>query len=232
MHHVLIEYQQKSVSELKEVSSGEINIADGVKQAEESVMGKPFEEALAILATISPIPSVFELKTRVEEMTGKYVLRHLFTGLAINESGKIVGQKPSLMSQDPKKQEAAIRVEMYEYAKDYRLLTVRGLISPARHQILLEHRVRVADLRPVVYYNPLVPSGREEIYAQGLYHGLVGDFMLAIHLLIPQLENSIRWILVQAGEVSSGLDAEGVQDERILIPYFFLRLLNRLSVRI
>lgn len=228
LHHVLIEYQQKSVSELMEVSSGEINIADSVKQAEESVMGKPFEESLAILATISPIPSVFELKTEVEEKTGKYALRHLFTGVAINESGKIVGQKPSLMSQDPKEQEAAIRVEMYEYAKYNRLLTVRGLISPARHQILLEHRVRVADLRPVVYYNPLVPSGREEIYAQGLYHGLVGDFMLAIHLLIPQLENSIRWILVQAGEVSSGLDAEGVQDEKNLNSLLFSSTLEQI----
>jgi len=56
--------------------------------------------------------------------------------------------------------------------------------------------------------------GRERSFARGLHAGLKGDFLLSTHLLIPQVENSIRFILEQHGVVTSYLNAEGIQDEK------------------
>lgn len=45
----------------------------------------------------------------------------------------------------------------------------------------------------------------------------------ALHLLIPQLENSIRAILVNYGEIVSTLEDDGVQDERNLNSLLYSR---------
>jgi Domain of unknown function (DUF4209) len=60
-----------------------------------------------------------------------------------------------------------------------------------------------------------VPRG-EEVFAVGLAAGFSGDFAGAMHLLMPQFENSVRMILAQNGAITSRLDDEGVQDERSL----------------
>jgi hypothetical protein len=62
---------------------------------------------------------------------------------------------------------------------------------------------RPGDLLPLLTHSPFVPPGREEIFARGLYYGLNGDLMLAAHLLVPQVENSIRIILSNAGAVDT-----------------------------
>jgi hypothetical protein len=43
--------------------------------------------------------------------------------------------------------------------------------------------------------------------------GLKGDFLTAVHFLIPQIEASVRYILAHVGVITSGLDDDGIQDE-------------------
>lgn len=114
---------------------------------------------------------------------------------------------------DDNEKEAAILAEMYMDARKYQGTLAIALVEPAREQIQLEHGVRVRDFYPIVFNNRFIPSGHARIYAEGLFAGLVGDFMGACHLLAPQLENSIRHILNQQGAITSGFDAKRVQDE-------------------
>jgi hypothetical protein len=58
------------------------------------------------------------------------------------------------------------------------------------------------------------------IYARGLHAGLTGDFLVATHLLAPQLENSIRYLLSQEDTIVSKLTSQGIQDERDLNTLF------------
>ena len=44
----------------------------------------------------------------------------------------------------------------------------------------------------------------------------MGEYLTATHLLIPQVENSIRYLLEQRGVTVSRLDDQGIQDERPL----------------
>ena len=85
-----------------------------------------------------------------------------------------------------------------------------------REQIHREHRIRLEDFRSLTNYNPIVPEGRESLWARGFWHGMNGDFVESTHLLIPQLEHSLREILVQHGHLASSLDASGIQKENNL----------------
>ena len=48
---------------------------------------------------------------------------------------------------------------------------------------------------------------------RGLYAGIQGDMLAAVHFLIPQIEDSVRYILQQVGVITSSLDDDGTQEE-------------------
>lgn len=44
-----------------------------------------------------------------------------------------------------------------------------------------------------------IPDDRKYIYAEGIYRGFNNDYISAAHLLLPQFENSFRYIASQNG---------------------------------
>jgi len=161
-------------------------------------------------------PKVDKLKEDVKKHANQYPLQHIFGGVAVNNMGKVIGQQASMLSSDPNEVEEATRQNMLKHAEYHRLVVTQSVIEPARHQIIIEHNPQLSDTLPLIYNNPFVPEGREMIYAEGLLKGLEGDFLSAMHLLIPQIENTMRYILRKNGALTSNIDSEGIQDERSL----------------
>ena len=62
-----------------------------------------------------------------------------------------------------------------------------------------------------VFNNPAVPPGRERLLARGLLAGFRQDWVVALHILIPQFENSLRYVVTQHGIITSAIKAEGTQ---------------------
>ncbi len=194
--------------------STEFDVSESVKNTINNVAGKIFFDALFSLSLMVQPPKIDNLEKEVKKLANQYPLQHIVSGVAVNHMGKVIGRQASMLSNDPKEVEEATRQNMLKHAEFHRLVITQSVVEPARHQIILEHNPQLSDFLPVVYNNPFVPEGRELIYAQGLLNGLEGDFVCAIHLLIPQIENSMRYILRKRGIVTSGIDSAGIQDER------------------
>lgn len=178
------------------------------------VRGKTIHDALFTLALMSRSPKVSELRKDAEQSVKDSPIQHIFQRMIINPMGKVAEKKPSAISDDASEFETAIRAEMFKNAMAYHQQgSAYCFIEPAKEQINLEHNVRVDDFLPIVTNNPIVPPGRENIYAKGLHAGLMGNFLEAAHLLIPQIENSLRYVLSQNGVITSKFDADGIQDE-------------------
>lgn len=209
VHKLLLQYQEKSRKELITISH-KVEVSDEVEQARAQVRGKKFEEALFALAFMGVPTTVSHLRQRVQETVS---LAPYVPVVMMNEMGKVVARQPS----DPDKAEAATRFEMYRLAVEYQILHTQTYIEQARDQINLEHSIRLDDLLPIVSHSPFVPPGREYLFAKGLYAGLTGDFFTSTHILIPQIENSVRYLLQEQQNVnSSGIDNDGIQEERRL----------------
>lgn len=214
IHKLLIQYQEESLKELV-VISGEVDISNEVEKARAHVKGKNFQDALFALALLGAPPKVSYLWQEVYEMAHEYLGLHLVPKVKMNEMGKVVVRQPALLSSNnPDEAEVATRSEMYKNAAYYQSHHAQAFIEPARVQINLEHAVQLNDLLPIVSDSPFVPPEREYLFAKGLYAGLTGDFITSTHILIPQIENSIRYLLwEQQGVRTSGLDNQGIQDE-------------------
>ncbi len=221
LHRILLEHQERSTEELK-IYSTEIELDDYEKSAIAKVKGKTLNDAIIGLALLGASPEVDNLRKQIEEFVKEYPMQHILPTMDVNENGKVIGLMPNLFSDDSEEVEQALRAKMFKHATDHHTIFAQGIIEPARHQINLEHNVRLNDFIPIVSNNPLIPTGRELIYAQGLHAGMEGDFLIAAQLLIPQLENSIRHVLTQHGVITSGMDSKGIQDEHSLNTTLYL----------
>jgi len=214
VHKLLLEYQEESLQELVSFSQQRDN-SKAVEQAREYVRGKDFQNALFSLAFLVAPPKVSYLRQEVQRQAQESIYYHIASTTIINEMGKVVARPAtSILSRDPVEAEERTRFEMYKTAVCYQSLHAQAYIEPAREQINLEHSVRLNDLLPIVSNSPFVPPGREYLFAKGLYAGSTGDFFTSTHILIPQIENSIRYLLwEQQGVRTSGLDNKGIQNE-------------------
>ncbi len=223
LHKRLLECQSHSLKEYKpiwvEIDSA---VANGAKtQAEAQVKGKTLLVAIFELAFIAPSPKVEELQQQVEKMAKAAPLQHILPSQLVSSSGKTTDRSTPLLSNGADAQKALLMEKMFAQARMHQSGNAVLLVEPARKQINMEHDIHYQDLLPFLTDNPFVPPKREEIYAKGLAAGFAGDFLVATHLLIPQIENSLRTLLAQQGSLVSGLTSpRGIQDEHSLNTIF------------
>lgn len=222
-HQRLLEFQKRGMSEMetiripREGSDIESKLEQSAQAAVALVKGQCFEDAILRLAYIADPSRPAELRKRIEDNKTGGVFTEIFGASTVRSDGQIADTKPPLASDDPREREEAIVKEMYSQARTIDWPTrVQFLVEPARQQVIAEHAARRVELMFLIQDNPFVPIGREGLFLRGLHAGLHGDVVLALHLLLPQVENSIREIFTAKGVITSKLESDATQDERDL----------------
>jgi len=215
LYRLLLEYQEKSVNELQEHSIP-IDLSDSAKEWSQKIEGKKFPDALLLLAAMFRSPKFEKLHDEAKTNVGKYPIQHLFGGIQVDEKGKYVGYMPDVHSDDEEERETAIQKVMIQNADFHHTIYTQGVFAPSLSTFNLEHNYRLEDILPFVTNNPFVPKGREGLYALGLLEGLRQNVDVALHILIPQLENSFRYVLHNKEVTTSWMNEQGVQSEKPL----------------
>jgi hypothetical protein len=166
-----------------------------VKGTVEMFKGKPKNDVLTGLALFGAWPEKDDLRKRALETLKESVWSQIVPTVFMTATGKKLAEKPGGVFQDENEQELNVKAQMMQEAQWHRGLMVDGGIKPAIHVINSEHFVAREDLIFLVENNPFVPPGQEGIFLRGFHAGITGDFLVAAHLLIPQIENSIRYLL-------------------------------------
>ena len=211
VHNLLLE-KQASYDDYKQISFN-VDISEPVESARRAFRDLPLADCIYGLAARIEPPSVALLKARANEMHAKSPMPYLINKQLVDDQGKRIGQRPGYTYNDSDSIDKSIQLTMHEEAKRRQQVTVFGLILPALEQINLDHYIRPNDLIEIVTNSPFVPPDRQHIFLRGLYHGFTLDFMVASSLLVPQIENSLRYVLQQQGVIVSTLDPEGIQEE-------------------
>ncbi|KAB2902378.1 MAG: DUF4209 domain-containing protein [Anaerolineae bacterium] len=216
LHQLLLQYGENSLQEMKEVSVS-VDVSPQVQAAINYIKGKTIEQALYNFALIGRSPKITELRKEAIHLMQEHPLQFWIPSTTRNRTGKV-----SARQEPDTEQETLIRNQMLRGAGEHRQIHAFSIVQPAKRQIQLEHHIQLYHLMPIVDNNPFVPPGQEVIYAKGLLAGFNDDFLVAAHLLIPQIEGSIRYLLVQKGVITSGLDNDLIQDEYPLNKIIYL----------
>ena len=193
-----IEMQEvQSNIKLKE-SSFSIDMAPIIKPIEKIIKDAQNDQELinAIAAMAKP-----QKKDSIHKqvMERKTPFLHLIPQINVDDQGHVVANKPSIIDSDGLNKEA-IESEMVRACNDY--IEIIG-IAIGKTRITLERRLPSNSniFENLVKENPFVPKERKNIFIKALNAGLKGDHLTCVHLLIPQIENSIRMILEQKGGI-------------------------------
>jgi hypothetical protein len=202
--------ERASIAQFKKIAGPSINIAEYARRAREKVTGQELPIALLRLAYISPLAHPTEMREAVAAIAKIGPLYHLVTSTKSDAEGRTVGIAPGA-SLDPASGDDALFAKIVKYLAVQRNFVTQAYIIPALLQVTLEHAITLSELVGLFTYSPFIPPGHERIFAEGLHAGFQLDFMTAAHLLIPQIENSLRHLMNARGIITTKLDRFGVQ---------------------
>ena len=210
------EWQERSLAEFQTFSTG-MDISKLVIGAQDHVKGCDFPTAALKLAFGQELSDPKAIKDQVVENAKQAPLTYLMGAAIVDQRGRTTARKESLFSLKGEALDTALEVEAFSQASQFHWpLRVDGFIEPARQQILNEHKPTYQDLLFIVRNNPFIPPGHEGIFLRGLHAGFHGDFVVATHLLTPQIENLLRYVLEFHGVDVSILNSDGTQPVKML----------------
>lgn len=196
--------------------TADVTISPMVQEARRRVQGKTLQEAIVGLLSFGLPGRKVEFEKAARQEIQQNPIRHLFAKTTVSDSGKTVAATPAAVGAEGDEEADALRDAMMWQAALHTQVFVAGYLDPARRQILLEHPITERVVRDLLLPSPFVPQERENFFVRGLTAGFQGDFLMATHVLVPQLENSFRRWLDESGAITSSLDSEGLQKERDL----------------
>lgn len=217
LHVRILKEQELSMTETT-TQSFQVDISGMIKSIVGLFKGKPKAEVLNGLALIAGWPAKDELRNRAIETIRESVWSQIVPTVFTTGSGKHLAEKPGGVFQNEDEQELTLKAQMMQELQWHGGLMVDGGIKPALQVINGEHFITRDDLISLVEDNPFVPPGKEGIFLRGLHAGITGDFLVAAHLLIPQVESSIRHLLTHYAHEprTSKLKDDFTQPERDL----------------
>lgn len=220
----LSEIQKASLDEMKTFSTEKLDISAPIESAKEHVRGQDLLTALLRFALGHDLTDCAKLKETVSKNANDFPMQHLFGAAIIDDLGRVIKQKPGLIGLSGEELEKRLQEEMFSHAAQFMWsLRVTAYIEPARIQIYNDHHPGADELAFLVTNNPFVPPGHEGICLRGIVAGFHGDFLVAAHLLVPQIENSLRYVLESQGVDVSNLKSDGTQPVKVLGAIFGMK---------
>ncbi len=171
------------------------DITEKVKQTKSIFTGFSNSSALEYFIRLQTFADVSNFKLNL--------LSPLFTKTTFDNNGRTVAKNNG---QD------TFKIEIYDQYKLHIAITYGGYIKPALEQLQLLNNIPEHLFYEIVYNSPFVPKERKDIVSKGLFMGYCGDFVSAIHILVPQFEHCIRHLLQLNGEITTKSD-EGIEVE-------------------
>lgn len=215
LYRRLREYQKASLKEMKKVEHS-TDATEMAEHARAAVTKESLFEALMSLAFLISPPNYDKLRESTEKRRAKYPLQSLFSPVHLDYEGKIIAKTPPGWTDYEDEAAKALWAGTLQEAEWAHTVDAQAIIDPARQKIVLDHFIHLEDFFPVVMHNPIVPAGHQLLWAEGLYAGLTGDIAIAVHMLVPQVENSLRHILQERGVITSELKSWGLQEDQRL----------------
>jgi hypothetical protein len=189
---------QGSISDFMVPHVASVDISDAVNATRKHIGGRELVDALLVYAEQPQSPIIANLRQEALAGFNRTPFASMFAPIVYDAQGRPVSRIPS-MSFGAAPEEANLRFEIIRSEDRRRGCEVAARIEPGRLQIMFDHAPDERVFTLLAHLSPLVPPHHEILFGKGLAHFFDANFIESAHLLIPQLENCLRFILANAG---------------------------------
>ncbi|WP_180277132.1 DUF4209 domain-containing protein [Janthinobacterium sp. BJB446] len=180
--------------------------------ARDRVQGRSPFGALWALTRIHALPNRAQLIAAAERPLPTGRISRLVDSVVLANDGRAVARRPGV-GVDGDGGDAQVLAEATQACHILCTTTVIGMILPALETMWREMHFDLGTFEALASRAPLVPNERAALVAQGLHAGWCGDFVQAVHILVPQFEHIVRMKLKAAGALTTTHDAAGLDTE-------------------
>ncbi len=210
----LQQFEEDSLSELSEFSIP-IDLTEARQATIDDFEGLEVHEMLYRLAFASRPPEKIALHKSCIEKKDKYFLSSSMGKSYSDQQGKMIAQSPSAGFGEKPSEQWFDHEALTEVGFNYHV-EAEAFIRPACITMTQYECIDERHLEPLVYHSAFVPPGHEPIFALGFARMIQGDMVSAVHALIPQLENSLRYVLTNRGARTAKLNVDLTQEDQSL----------------
>lgn len=210
----LLTLEEESLDDLAEFSMP-LDLSDIRSLTREEFEELEVHEMLFKLALIDSVPQKIALHKTCLSRRNRYFFSSMAGRAFTDSQGKVIANSPSapqgsLPSEVWFDHESLTDISMHCHVAS------EGKIRAACHAMVRHQQIDERHLMPIVTKSAFVPYGHEHVFALGFARMIQGDMASAAHLLIPQLENSLRFILTNDGANTAKLNPDLTQEDQSL----------------
>jgi hypothetical protein len=218
LRHRLIDIQARIPEEMSSFSHA-LDLREIADRVEKAIGKATLIDKLFIFASLSGSPEPEELVRTAEETIRQHPLSSLFGTSHMDHEGKVIHRTEGSGVGDPHSSAIANQIAQTEAIR--RQIAAFGQIETARRSIMNEHALSDDVFRSLLQHSAFVPDDLVSTFARGFLRFFQGDFVSAIYILTPLLENSLRYVLKMSGhDVSMFDDATQTQEDRTISSLF------------
>jgi len=201
-----------ALGEMRVIRGPKIDLTEFVRQAVQHVKGKSPMNALLAFCALHPFPNHQALHQEAQELVMQSFVGRLFGGVTLAGDGRAIARR--FGADDGADAEALqVAARATKACCEITAMTAYGMIRPALDAMQLESYLTPHDFLHLASHAGLVPRNRVDVVAKGLHAGYCGDYVQAIHILVPQFEHMVRVVLQDAGAHTTTHDADGLDME-------------------
>ena len=210
--HELKKANKMALSQMKVIKTPAIDAAPLIKIADDGVGDKKGVEALEAFALLLRPFSYEHEKESAEKMLREHPLQGIFDTQIMAEEGNVVAKVPGIMDNHEESLKAQI-VKGYNLGQS---LSANTTLKRGIELIVKSGGEWRNGIKQLILDSHFVSQGRVNLYERALTSGFEGDLLLFSHLIVPQIENSVRTIFGMNRLKITSVSPLGIQQEKDL----------------
>lgn len=187
------------------ITSQGIDISKWIELSRKSIENLSLESYLYRLAMLSPLKSYNSMKEEYEQ--SEFSFTDMFSTIKLDSNGRKKCIIPSALGASNEERYSIIEYKASQYYMLFADVAVKNFIILAKEKFDFTKE----NLEFLVEDNMFIPSDRKESFLAGIVAGFNLDLVTAMHLLMPQVENSIRCLVQECGAVVYKTEKDGVE---------------------
>lgn len=164
-----------------------------------------FSDVLKVLIQRFKCPSIEKIIEQAKVDVKQFAFLSMSSQNIFDDKGRVIAVVPALNTYGEIPKETAILNFLRNYHLEH-LIYVCGEFEIVRKQVVRFTVLNENSFDAITHQSPFVPPGYVEIFSKGFYKLWQGDYISACYILIPQLENSIRWVLESRNMETTKID--------------------------
>ncbi|MCF1504713.1 DUF4209 domain-containing protein [Afifella sp. H1R] len=169
-------------------------------------------DALKEFALLARPTSANQLRKKALEPHG---LAEMFGAAHLDHDGKITKEVEGAPL-DGEPSEDWLKSKMVQQMRFRYEIAVSGQLEPARRVLAREFPFSERHFRFIALQSPFIPRSHVETFALGFARMMQGDMLSAGPIIIPQLEQCVRHVLMNSSVESSKMRSDLTQEDRSL----------------